>query len=1034
MEPQITGWIGLIVIVFISTFSVLGQLISISSLIVFILGAFSLLYLKLGNVDKFYSKCAGNPLTTNYQNEGGLKLIKALLTSPKRAPKTDSRVTGSELIDSSLQEILGYIVRDYVQPWYSLISVNTEFPQVTVRETAQTFAINISNRIKEVDWIPYLTQQLVDDAATHLRLYKQARTKMKLHEKNQDMKNSPVRETKSSPSRKSGHKRNKSETDVFWYMGKNTEFKRDTDKTVGNSKLYLSETKNYSLEDHFFDLEFQMEKTEVCRDAICTDVTNEKEFLSEIMEVLLYILLPDEDFQCKPLRFLLRDIFSNGVILPLFNLVTDPDYINQVIFSICLRNTQISSEVFLTTIRLTENEEELKSTKDLVESEVHNLRSRDAGGEDLAIKQQLGSLSYVIKLINARLSKVEHSSDSIDSLENIPIDKIKTIDLSLEQILKDNLGLSYFIDFVSSQEKQLDLFFYLNIEGWKKSVGKELAELKTSLNKSSEHSSAIYEWVRSTALSIYDQFLGGKKEERVQINEHLSQNLHFKIRNLNERPSEHWFDNVHEALLEKMERECLQPFKKSKIYVKLLHELDLVPQGFAEEDNLSLNSVENLEVGEGSAKYNNNFLTVEPPSKLASSMKHVRSLSDVTMFKNENGEAVFNPHTCKENIESRVEEEKNLELKTGDFVLNVNIIETGIVCEKGKTFGIYAVRVSRQYSTGYLEEWHIYRRYSDFYDLHTKIKEKYSGLSKIAFPGKKTFHNMDRAVLERRMKMLGHYMSELCQNHVINAHYGLRELLMTFLEQGDYDRVTGGPISTTINTLVNPIKSGMKSIKNMPEQLINTVDEVVGGLTKVFHSKSGKPPETSKVGASIEETDDNIPLRIMLLLMDEVFDLKSRNQWLRRRIVTILRQIVRTMFGDIVNRRILDYVSYITSPKNVAYYLYIFKQSFWPNGVRNDKKSDRTNDTKNRTRVAAKAALLSCLSDELKHVIGSDTTRRGLLTIFDLFQRPVLNRRLLYMLLEGVMCTLFPEKDLPTLFKKLHSKSKRLNVPHNIKR
>lgn len=73
------------------------------------------------------------------------------------------------------------------------------------------------------------------------------------------------------------------------------------------------------------------------------------------------------------------------------------------------------------------------------------------------------------------------------------------------------------------------------------------------------------------------------------------------------------------------------------------------------------------------------------------------------------------------------------------------------------------------------------------------------------------------------------------------------------------------------------------------------------------------------------QTDDNIPLRIMLLLMDEVFDLKSRNQWLRRRIVTLLRQIVRTMFGDIVNRRILDYVSFITSPKNVAHYLYLFK-------------------------------------------------------------------------------------------------------------
>lgn len=39
----------------------------------------------------------------------------------------------------------------------------------------------------------------------------------------------------------------------------------------------------------------------------------------------------------------------------------------------------------------------------------------------------------------------------------------------------------------------------------------------------------------------------------------------------------------------------------------------------------------------------------------------------------------------------------------------------------------------------------------------------------------------------------------------------------------------------------------------MPEQLINTVDEVVGGISKVFNNKQGRPAESTKVGASIEE-------------------------------------------------------------------------------------------------------------------------------------------------------------------------------------
>lgn len=59
--------------------------------------------------------------------------------------------------------------------------------------------------------------------------------------------------------------------------------------------------------------------------------------------------------------------------------------------------------------------------------------------------------------------------------------------------------------------------------------------------------------------------------------------------------------------------------------------------------------------------------------------------------------------------------------------------------------------------------------------------------------------------------------------------------------------------------------------------------------------------------------------------MDEIFDLKVRNQWLRRRIITLLRQIIRTMFGDIVNRRIIEYVSLITSPVKVAGYLQFIK-------------------------------------------------------------------------------------------------------------
>lgn len=68
------------------------------------------------------------------------------LSNPEKELKYDNRVTGSDIIDSSLQEILGYIIRDYIIPWYNLISLDNEFTQKTIKKTAQSLAINISNR------------------------------------------------------------------------------------------------------------------------------------------------------------------------------------------------------------------------------------------------------------------------------------------------------------------------------------------------------------------------------------------------------------------------------------------------------------------------------------------------------------------------------------------------------------------------------------------------------------------------------------------------------------------------------------------------------------------------------------------------------------------------------------------------------------------------------------------------------------------------------------------------------------------------
>ena len=100
-----------------------------------------------------------------------------------------------------------------------------------------------------------------------------------------------------------------------------------------NSHLTAEEAKvqnEIDLESLFFEVEAEVEKG-ITRRTICLDGEGEQQYLQDISEVLLYLLLPAEDFQNKTVRFFLREIIATSVLLPTVNMICDPDYVNQTI-------------------------------------------------------------------------------------------------------------------------------------------------------------------------------------------------------------------------------------------------------------------------------------------------------------------------------------------------------------------------------------------------------------------------------------------------------------------------------------------------------------------------------------------------------------------------------------------------------------------------------------------------------------------------------------------------------------------------------
>ncbi|GFR95029.1 sorting nexin-13 [Elysia marginata] len=1022
----------------------------------------------------------------------GIIKIKESMEPSTKIKNFDKRMTGASVIDDVLKEVLEFVVRDYIKTWYRQLSDHDNF-LMDIWQCAQKVVITFSSRSKDVNWMPYFTQRLVDDFASHIRLYKRASERVVLA-KNED----------------------------------NAE----------------------ELEDVFFDLEVDMEN-DMCRDLVCTDPDVERQYLQDLSEVLLFLLLPPEDFHNKPFRYIVREVLVNGIFLPTVDLLSDPDYINQYIAWLCYE-TSFTRETFLTVIRSSDCMEELEAVRD----------------------KNLNSLMFLRDTCDMRMRRLEEgpvSEQIIDEPESLRYQSLYV--LTLEDIFNNNLALQAFIEYMTGRNGQQYLYFYLNVEGFRTAAEQQISEMQKLSQDSLTTAEPDLESLRRAAKIIFDQYLAEKASSKLRIEpgivKYTVQKMKLKMM------SEDIFDVVQARVYQILHTEYYEDFLQCPAYVKLLGELGLLDNK-DDEDSCSVNDgrivFDELGYRKVSARwvpeqltdnhkeqrldicrellrrskssrrvhghtanasgdllgYDVTFLdsivtgdetwlhhcTPEtkqdsmtwkhPSSPVAKKFKVMRSAKKImgtfsgtvvvffcskpynhekqsmlevarilwfkevgevimeveitcSMFRNVYCAIDGSIQPCSEGsigsmedlVDSQCDEhgEDSISVDsmssvastgspTGDAYLFASVSQTGVVKESdksGKSYAIFAVTVRKKEPYSEEEEiWDVYRRYSDFHDLHMILSEKFPELTVPHLPGKTVLKNTSQTFLDRRRRDLDKYLKGLMKPELLQNVPGLEDLMNQFLHTGIWEKHKS-EFSRKMDTIVNPIKSASKSMGNAVKSVPDGMSKIGDGIGKVFtsqkqvdHHRAREMMNQLKVGASLDpEAMENIPLRIMLLLMDEVFDLRNKNQWLRRRIVAILRQLIKAMLGDKINRKIEEHVDLMTSAEQVAEYVAAFRNSFWPNGILAEARSPRDEATKMRTRVLCKAKMLGSVPDEVRTLMGTDAVRKGVARIFQMFQYKTLNKRIVYVVLEGVLANLFPENKFQNLFRKLHSKSKR---------
>ncbi|XP_040161597.1 sorting nexin-13-like isoform X4 [Anopheles arabiensis] len=1125
MEFKYASWIALSVAVSINLFGVFWVTTMVIGLVLFLLGFLTILYLQHSDLDKFLdSGLLENPL--DEPKSLGLSIVgnvsigeevsvasaplssfKSYLTHPEvllhrhetppGSPKKKKILSGNKPIDQLIHTILDYVVRDFIDSWYTVVSDNREFSECNIRTSIESLILQICNRVRSADLLPLMTTRLIDDLAKHTRFYRLATQEVtnSANSKNSSTTNATgtaldqqkrlKMHEKLSPQRRTlkveGHRRNKSETDLTWQLGQAA-----LQKNVANSRFYNVPVDEQSLGDPetmllnaFFG--FCEEYRSECLEPDALD-----EYFRRVSETVLYFVLPEEDFNCLALRTLLCNLLANSLLKPAFSTLAEPDFINLQIAKQFTKEPP-AGEFLLKMIRQSTDLSELRACRQLITKEM------DAKYKDSSCSAELASLKYTQKLIDLRISHLQNNKNDFGKTER---DKASTSlpQLTLDDILRKELAVFYYLDYLSVLNLQKYVIFYLTAQEWKISTSQCYSEMQT--NKSKLSREELLRSIRDKASNLYQEYLQPSSPNYLNIDPGLIEALNFRLNDPTIQPENTWFDSICKYIYEKQKNEevFLNNFYQSVAYKQLLRELD-----FHNAHDPDMPSLDHLSVLGGLSAHSDSAsdtnsgdirfdetdddedggttgtqpatatTTLPPPITVdikeehdvragtsaakkpspaslfpttVNTIKHARSHSDCTgMFaaiNDLNIEQLRQSSDCSSNdsgseatvvlsaprripaphltdVSSVHEANHHHQQQQQGHLhhhhhhhhhhqykhkLSARIINTAIHCEGH--YAVYAIQV-HVIEDNHHKSWHIYRRYSKFLELKKLLVKRFPALDRVPFPAKKAFQNTQRAVLEHRMEILNRFLAEICAKAELSEE--MMAIIRNFLEPDTDDRkMHGGPVVKTIESL----KSGMSKIRNMP-------DTLVGGISRMFVGKSALKERSFydiQDIPTLELKQSEYPaLASALNLLDEVFDLQNKSQWLRRGLIN--RLLGAPWVSHATNKRIVQGASSLLAPDKLEAILSSILNNVWPEGDRfNPTTPLREDSTRLRTKLAAKISLFALLSDDLKHVVGSVTCNSGLLNFFQMLQNKKLNTRLLLILFNRLLVVILQTESV----------------------
>ncbi|XP_013175351.1 PREDICTED: sorting nexin-25 isoform X1 [Papilio xuthus] len=317
-----------------------------------------------------------------------------------------------------------------------------------------------------------------------------------------------------------------------------------------------------------------------------------------------------------------------------------------------------------------------------------------------------------------------------------------------------------------------------------------------------------------------------------------------------------------------------------------------------------------------------------------------------------------------------------------------------------------------QISTG----WVLLRTLNEFQELHRKLRPMCSELKNLELPSnsfKFLFGKNDRQSLEKAKTLIQKYLEFVLEDDRLNQSEALYTFLnpsSEYLKQGDLPKKNKFSFSTFFKSTSSEAGGVGGAARWSGERGgegcgLAADDEEMSLYLDGNGSDTPRHLNNSIRGAvGMAEERDSIAEPLYALL-SEVFDMRGVFRWLRKTLVTF----VQITYGRTINRQIKETISWLFCEHMLHYYTGVVLKSWWPGGVLSETTNNRNLRDKEHTRTLALQQLSESVAGALGSLLGAHTAARGAHKLFHTLQNTTHNKQLFYELFEVVLLEVFPE-------------------------